>query len=130
MCAHLLQVMICNSVLGDGVAGQPAPTNVPVGRPVHGMGCIFSSSLNQWTFIGFWRMRFFRGRVLFSTLASILPSHLVTYWPSYLIDLATILTYILSLPTNQQPTPPTYHPSIFSFIQLLPSRLKPLFILG
>lgn len=104
--AHLLQVMICNSVLGEGVAGQPAPTNVPVGRPVHGMGCIFSSSRNQSTFIGFWLMSFF------STLASILPSHLVTYWPIYLIDLATVLTYILSLPTNQQPTPRPPLPTI------------------
>ncbi len=32
---------------------EPAPTNAPVGRSVHRMGCIFSSSLNQSTFFGF-----------------------------------------------------------------------------
>jgi hypothetical protein len=88
--------MICNSVLGEGVAGQPAPTNVPVGRPVHGMGCIFSSSRNQ-NF--YW----------FLTYELFLNPGLHTI---YLIDLATVLTYIMSLPTNQQPTPRPPAPTI------------------
>ncbi len=32
---------------------EPAPNNTPVGHSVHGMGCIFSSSLNQSIFLGF-----------------------------------------------------------------------------
>lgn len=116
--AHLLQVMICNSVLGEGVAGQPAPTNVPVGRPVHGMGCIFSSSRNQ-NFYWFLTYELFLNPGLHTTFP---PSYLLTYlsyWLSYRTNLHHVFTY---QSTTYPPPPRPYHPSIFSLVQLLPSK--------
>ncbi len=49
---------------GERAQSERAPTNAPVGHSVHGMGCIFSSSLNQSTF--FWGLvAFFCGGCFF-----------------------------------------------------------------
>jgi len=51
-------VMVCLLRRGEETV-EPAPTNAPVGRSVHGMGCISSSSLNHSTFFSFWPMSLF-----------------------------------------------------------------------
>ncbi len=77
---------------------EPAPMSPPVGRSVHRMGCVFhlplyltlTNILLQSIFFGCWHLTiFFSVANFFPTRISILPSHL-----------ATLLTYILALPTN------------------------------
>jgi hypothetical protein len=69
---------------------EPAPTNASVGRSVHRMGCIFSSSLNQSTFFGFWPMSFFFGGGCFF----LNPDLDSTFPPSYPADLVILLTQL------------------------------------
>jgi hypothetical protein len=78
------------------ILGQSAPahTNAPVGHSVHGMGCIFCPdsisqlflNFDQWVFLG-----------LFFFLN---PDPHTTFPPNYPTDLATLLTYILTLLIN------------------------------
>jgi len=70
---------------------------------------------------------FFLGVVFFN------PNLHTTFPSRYPIDLATLLTYILTLPTtNNQPPPflPTYLPYIFSLAKILRFKQKPLSFLG
>jgi hypothetical protein len=76
---------------------EQAPTNASIGHFVHRMGCIFSSSLNQFFLFFFWFLinEFFSWGGFFFN-----PNLPTTFTSSYPIDLATLLTYILALPTN------------------------------
>jgi hypothetical protein len=78
LCAHLLQAMICNSVLGEGGGGSTSThecTSWP-SCPRDGLQFFHPASISQLLLVsdiwGFFGTEFF-----YSTLASILPSHLV-----------------------------------------------------
>jgi hypothetical protein len=77
---------------------EPTPSNAQIDHFVHRMGCIFSS--NFWTNIVS-QSTFFLGYWCFLVFTFFFNVNLHTTLPSrYPIDLPTMLTYILTLPTN------------------------------